>query len=276
MIYIWECLIFKSNSRGNKGMSNYSLQTKPDMHNRWKNSHDFLFLCQPLPLRAASRSCICWDARHHAGLCPLPESSKNVIHLLCIVTEMNYRDAETQKWNTLLSCLPCLWSWFWRHRTADTPQWRCGPFLWPHAEECCTTELARTHTHIDIHCGWVICMQIHIRTHKKTIIIRQYIYGYTWVPVHIQAGIKCTFTLSLTFRSAPWLFRALTTPRLPPLQAQCMALEPSWNTVGKPCPINSADFRPLEAGALVCEDNLTQSYHHLHKQAMCPHVLLDL
>lgn len=45
---------------------------------------------------------------------------------------------------------------------------------------------------------------------------------------------KNTFTLSLTFKSAPWVFRTLTTSRLPPLQAQCMALEPSWNTVGGP------------------------------------------
>lgn len=52
------------------------------------------------------------------------------------------------------------------------------------------------------------------------------------------------------------------TPRLPPLQAQCTALEPSWNTVGGTYSINSTDSRPLEAAALVGEDNLTQSHHH--------------
>lgn len=39
--------------------------------------------------------------------------------------------------------------------------------------------------------------------------------------------MQATFTLSLTFMSAPWLLRTSTTVRLPPLQAQCMALEPS-------------------------------------------------
>lgn len=41
-------------------------------------------------------------------------------------------------------------------------------------------------------------------------------------------------------------------------------------------PIRSAGTRSLEPGALVWEDNLTQSHHHLYKPTACTHVLLDL
>lgn len=41
-------------------------------------------------------------------------------------------------------------------------------------------------------------------------------------------------------------------------------------------PISSAGIGSLEPGALVWEDNLTQSHHHLYKPTACTHVLLDL
>lgn len=233
-----------------------------------ENSHDFLFLCQPLQLWAASLSCICWDARHRAGLCPLPESRKNI---LMTKKKKNYRD-ETQTAELLptLSLELILTPQDSRYSTMSA---------WPVLVATCRRVLHNCNVYDCIHCDWVICMQVHIEIHKEPTVYLYKTYSmYTntqvWVPGQIQ--ITCTFTLSLTFRSAPWLHRALMTPRLPPLQAQCRALEPSWNTVGGTYPINSADFRPLEAAALVCEDNLTQSHHHLCKQAMCPHVLLDL
>lgn len=94
----------------------------------------------------------------------------------------------------------------------------------------------------------------------------------------MQAQINCTFTSSLMFRSAPWLLRALTTSRLPPLQAQWMALEPSWKTVGGPNSINYPGIRPLEAGALLCKDNFVQSHHHVNiiQTSNQLHSLLDL
>ena len=160
-------------------------------------------------------------------------------------------------------CLPCPWSWFWHHRTGGTPQWLCGLFLWPHAGECCTTAA-----------WWAFeCKSTY--KHKKGSTVHQYKIYCVFTDAHVSSN-SGAFTLSLTFRSAPWLFRALTTSRLPPLQAQCTALEPSWNTVGGPYPIYTADLGPRVAGALVCDDNLTQSHHHPHKQAACPHVLLYL
>lgn len=157
-------------------------------------------------------------------------------------------------------CLPCLWSWFWLRRTAGTPQCPRGRSWWPRAGECCTTAMCVT-------AHWVINTAYPHREHEGTIYI--YIYNtysmFTNTPVWVP--VSMWITLSLTFRSAPWLLRALMTSRLPPLHAQWMAREPSWNTVGGTYPINSADFRPLEAAALVCEDNLTQSHHHLCKQA---------
>lgn len=46
--------------------------------------------------------------------------------------------------------------------------------------------------------------------------------------MYMQTVHRCQSTLSLRFKSAPWLFRTLTTSRLPPLQAQCTALDSSW------------------------------------------------
>lgn len=83
-----------------------------------------------------------------------------------------------------------------------------------------------------------------------------------WVLVHVHLLTKCALTLSLTLRSAPWLFRALTASRLPPLQAQCTALEPSWNTVGEPYSISSAVQQPLE---ISCVHNLIQFPCQLYK-----------
>lgn len=76
--------------------------------------------------------------------------------------------------------------------------------------------------------------------------------------------------LSLAFRSAPWLLRASLS--VGPLYGSRAQLT---HTEGANDPINSVDFRPMEAAALVHEDNLTQS-HLLYKQAMGPLVLLDL
>lgn len=76
--------------------------------------------------------------------------------------------------------------------------------------------------------------------------------------------------LSLAFRSAPWLLCA--SPSVDPVYGSRVQLT---HTNGGNHPINSVDFRPMEAAALVREDNLTQSHHHLYKQAMCPLVLLD-
>ncbi len=149
--------------------------------------------------------------------------------------------------------------------------------VWPVLVATCRGVLYNCNMNITKHCDWVISVQIHAQTHIGSAVHQCKIYSmFTDTSMSPRCKIKCTVTLSLMFRSAPWLFKALMTPRLPPLQAQCMALEPSWNTGGGPYPINSAVFRPLEARALACEDNLTQSHHHLYQQAMCPHVLLDL
>lgn len=158
-------------------------------------------------------------------------------------------------------CLPCLWSWFWHRRTAGTPQCPRGRSWWPRAGGCCTTAtcdgtLGYKHC-ISTQGTWGIQLYIYIYTQHL-----QHVYKYT-----VRVPVSMWITLSLTFRSAPWLLRALMTSRLPPLHAQWMAGEPSWNTVGGTYPINSTDFRPLEAAALVCEDNLTQSHQHLCKQA---------
>ena len=120
-----------------------------------------------------------------------------------------------------------------------------------------------------------IWMQIHTQTQKQGPTVHQYKIYSTFTDARVNSN-SGAFTLSLTFRSAPWLCRALTTSRLPPLQAQCTALEPSWNTVGGPYPIYTADLGPWEAGALACDDNLAQSHHHPRTQAACPHVLLYL
>lgn len=151
------------------------------------------------------------------------------------VTEMKYRDDEKHM-NT--HCLPCPWSWSWHRRPADTPQCWCCLFLWPHAEEYYTTAKQTLKYTVSM-------LFAHKSTHKHTkgqVCKYQYkTYNMltgtqVWVQVQVKAQKKKknTFTLSLTFKSAPWVFRTLTTSRLPPLQAQCMALEPSWNTVGGP------------------------------------------
>lgn len=128
---------------------------------------------------------------------------------------------------------------------------------------------------VQLQCGRHLNANPHTK-HKKGPTVHQYKIYCVFTDAHVSSN-SGAFTLSLTFRSAPWLFRALTTSRLPPLQAQCTALEPSWNTVGGPYPIYTADLGPRVAGALVCDDNLTQSHHHHpHKQAACPHVLLYL
>ena len=77
------------------------LQAKRDVNNSKINSRDSLFWRQLLHRRAASLSCICWDAQHRAGLCLLPERRKHVL-----LTERNYRDDEN--WTErLLSCFLC-------------------------------------------------------------------------------------------------------------------------------------------------------------------------
>lgn len=215
------------------------------MHNWKNNSHDFLFLCQLLKIWAASLSCVCWEARRRAGLCPLPESKKNVS-----VTEMNYRHDKTPKWNTV-DQLPTL---SLELILAPQDSRYSTMLVWPVLVATCSGVLYNCSVDIDVHCDCVIWMHIHIQTYKGPT-ANQYNSIFTETEAFVSVQIKCKFTISLTFRSAPWLFRAWTTPRLPPLQAQCMALASSWNTVGGRQPVSSAGFRSLEGWALVCEDN---------------------
>lgn len=192
-------------------------------------------MCRLLQIWAVSLSCICWDAQHRAGQCPLPE----IRETNGLMTELYYGDdakiKNEMKHSWAASYIPCPWSSFWRRRRAGTPQWRRGLFLWPHAEECCTAAVWTMTCTL-----WLlfVCKSTSI-THNSPNVY-QYNSMFTDTPTFVA------FTLSRTFRSAPWLLRTWTTPRSPPLQAQWMAPEPSWNTAGAPHSISCADLRQPE------------------------------
>lgn len=195
----------KSSSLGKKTLSTFcNLQSEPHLH----NSHDFLFLCRRLQLLEVPLSCICWDAQHHAGLCPLPDSRKYVL-----MTQMFCRYDETQKLKTteVLSTRSLELILAPEDNRYSTTE------VWPVLVATCRGVLYNCGVDTSINCNWVTCQQIPIRTE--------------FISEQTQAQVTSRFTSSLMFRSAPWLFRALTTPRLPPLHAQWIALEPSWKTL---------------------------------------------